>query len=59
VLLPVDASNGYTMFFLPAKLDIAKRWRDKASSEQDGCRAGWRSPMHLSSVDTACAARGM
>jgi hypothetical protein len=59
VLLSVDATNGDTMFFAPVKPDIAQRWHDKASSEQDVCRAGVRSPMDRFSAHTACAARGM
>jgi hypothetical protein len=59
VLLSVDATNGDTMFFAPVKPDIAPRWRDKASSEQDVCRAGVCSSMDRFSVHTACAARGM
>jgi hypothetical protein len=58
-VLSVDATNGDTMFFAPVKPDIAQRWREKASSEQDVCRAGVRSPMDRFSVHTACAARGM
>jgi hypothetical protein len=50
VLLSVDATNGDTMFFAPVKPDIAQRWRDKASSEQNVCRAGVRSPMDRLSV---------
>jgi hypothetical protein len=45
VLLSVDATNGDTMFFAVVEPDIAERWRDKALSEQDGYRAGVRSPM--------------
>ncbi len=45
VLLSVDATDGDTMFFALVKPDIAQRWRDKALSEQDGYRAGVRSPM--------------
>lgn len=58
-LLSVDATNGDTMFSAPVKPDIAQRWRDKASSEQDVCRAGVCSPMDRFSVHTACAARAM
>jgi hypothetical protein len=39
------ATNGDTMFFVLVEPDIAERWRDKALSEQDGYRAGVRSPM--------------
>ena len=59
VLLSVDATNGDTMFFAMAKLDIAERWRDRALSEQDGYRAGVRSPMWDRFWDhMAYAARG-
>ncbi|MGY8677425.1 hypothetical protein Q2941_06365 [Bradyrhizobium sp. UFLA05-153] len=45
VLLSIDATDGDTMFFALVKREIAQRWRDKALSEQDGYRAGVRSPM--------------
>lgn len=45
VLLSVDATNDDTMFFALVEPDIATRWRNKALSEQDGYRAGVRSPM--------------
>ncbi|MGY8668164.1 hypothetical protein Q3C01_38170 [Bradyrhizobium sp. UFLA05-109] len=45
VLLSIDATDGDTMFFALVTPEIAQRWRDKALSEQDGYRAGVRSPM--------------
>lgn len=45
VLLSIDATDGDTMFFALATPEVAQRWRDKALSEQNGYRAGVRSPM--------------
>ncbi|UHS58248.1 hypothetical protein [Agrobacterium vaccinii] len=45
VLLSIDATDGDTMFFALVPPEIAGRWRDKALSEQEGYRAGVRSPM--------------
>jgi hypothetical protein len=45
VLLSIDATAGDTMFFALVSPEIARHWRDKALSEQDGYRAGVHSPM--------------
>jgi hypothetical protein len=45
VLLSIDATDGDTMYFALVTPPAAQRWRDKALSEQDGYRAGVRSPM--------------
>lgn len=45
VLLSVDATSGDTMLFALVAPEIADRWRDRALSEDEGYRAGVRSPM--------------